>query len=59
MEGVGPGDYVLYAWRRDVELEYADSEYMRQFTAYGQPVSVVEGTKITVKLQHILSILQP
>ena len=35
MEGVGPGDYVLYAWRRDAEIEYADSEYMRQFTAYG------------------------
>jgi hypothetical protein len=58
MEGVGPGEYVLYVWRRDAEIEYTNAEYMRQFIAYGQPVSVVEGGKVTVKLQHLLSIPQ-
>jgi hypothetical protein len=59
MEGVGPGDYVLYAWRREAEIEYADSDYMRQFISYGQPVTVMEGGKVTVNVLHILSVPQP
>jgi hypothetical protein len=59
MEGVGPGDYILYAWRREAEIEYADSDYMRQFISYGQPVTVMEGGKVTVNVQHILSVPQP
>ena len=54
MQGVTPGDYTLYAWPRDAQIEYANPEYMRQFESYGKAVTVTEDNKVSVTLDKVL-----
>jgi 5-hydroxyisourate hydrolase-like protein (transthyretin family) len=54
LQGVAPGDYTLYAWPRDAQIEYANPEYMRQFASYGQAVTVMEDNKVSVTLEKVL-----
>jgi hypothetical protein len=54
--GVAPGDYMVYVWPNDAQIEYANAEYMRQFESYGQKVTVTEDSKTTVTLDKPLLI---
>jgi hypothetical protein len=54
LQGVTPGDYTLYAWPRDAQIEYANPEYMRQFESYGKAVTVTEDNKVSVTLDKVL-----
>jgi len=56
MQGITPGDYILYAWPNDAQIEYSNPEYMRQFESYGQPVTVAADEKASVTIDKILSI---
>jgi hypothetical protein len=54
IQGVTPGDYVLYAWPMEAQIEYATPEYMRQFESYGQAVTVTADNKVNVTLDKVL-----
>jgi hypothetical protein len=54
LQGIAPGDYVLYAWPREAQIEYANPEYMRQFGSYGQAVTVTEDNKASVTIDKVL-----
>jgi hypothetical protein len=56
MQGVPPGDYVLYVWPQDAQVEYANPEYMRQFESYGKAVTVTEDGKTSVTLDKVLAL---
>jgi hypothetical protein len=53
---VTPGDYVLYVWPVEAQVEYANAEYMRQFESYGQTVTVTEGGSVAVTVDRVLTI---
>ena len=55
IQGVPPGDYILYAWPQDAQIEYSNAEYMRQFESYGQAVTVTEDAKVSVTLDKVLT----
>ena len=55
IQGVAPGDYVLYAWPQDAQIEYNNAEYMRQFESYGQAVTVTEDGKVSVTIDKVLA----
>jgi hypothetical protein len=54
LQGITPGDYMLYAWPRDAQIEYANPEYMRQFESYGKAVTVTEDNKVSVALEKVM-----
>jgi len=56
IQGVTPGDYVLYAWPQDAQIEYANAEYMRQFESYGKAVTVTADSKVSVTVDKVLPI---
>jgi hypothetical protein len=53
-QAVTPGDYMIYVWPQDSQIEYADAEYMRQFESYGKAVTVSEDAKESVTLDRVL-----
>jgi hypothetical protein len=54
MQGVPPGDYVLFAWPQDAQIEYANPEAMRQYDALGKPVSVTEDARVSVNIDSVV-----
>lgn len=56
IQGIAPGDYVLYAWPQDAQIEYANAEYMRQFESYGKSVTVTADSKVSVTVDKVLPI---
>jgi hypothetical protein len=56
IQGVAPGDYVVYVWPQDAQIEYANAEYMRQFESYSQAVTVTEDSKASVTVDKLLVI---
>jgi len=54
-QGVTPGDYTLYVWPQEGQIEYADAEYMRQYESYGQAVSVTADAKVSVTVDRVLT----
>jgi len=56
IQGVAPGDYVLYAWPQDAQIEYANAESMRQFESYGKAVTVTADGKASVTVDKVLTI---
>jgi hypothetical protein len=53
-QGVTPGNYTLYVWPQDAQIEYANPEYMRQFESYGQEVTVTEDAQASVTIDKVL-----
>jgi Carboxypeptidase regulatory-like domain len=56
MDGITPGDYMVYLWPEDAQIEYSNAEYMRQFESYGQAVTITEGNRTSVTLDKILTV---
>jgi hypothetical protein len=40
-------------------VEYAEPEFARQHDVLGKPVTVTEGAKVTVNIDHALKLNQP
>jgi hypothetical protein len=59
LQGVAPGDYLLFTWAADAQVEYADPEFARQHEDLGKPVTVAEGAKVTVNIDRALLLNQP
>jgi hypothetical protein len=57
IQGVAPGDYMVYVWPQDLAIEYANAEYMKQFDSYGQKVTVTEDSKVSVTVDKVLTAL--
>jgi len=55
MQGVASGDYLVFAWPQDAQIEYTNAEYMKPFESYGQAVTVTEDSKSTVTIDKVLS----
>jgi hypothetical protein len=55
IQGVAPGEYIVYIWPQDLPIEWADAEYMKQFDSYGQKVTVTEDSKATVTLDKVIT----
>jgi len=53
-QGVTPGDYVLFVWPQDAQVEYANADYMRQFESYGQTVTVTDGATLAVTVDKVM-----
>jgi hypothetical protein len=51
---VAPGDYVLFAWRSNVEPAYAEPDFLERYKASGKAVHVEEGASVAVILDSIL-----
>jgi hypothetical protein len=56
IQGVAAGDYVLFVWPQEAQIEYTNADYMKQFESYGQSVTVTEDSKTTVTLDKVLSL---
>lgn len=56
MQAVAPGDYMVFAWPADAQVEYTNADYMKPFESYGQAVTVTEDSKATVTIDKVLSI---
>jgi len=59
LQGVAPGDYLLFAWPAEAQVEYADPEFARQHDDLGKPLTVTEGAKVTVNIDRALFLNQP
>jgi hypothetical protein len=59
MEGVTPGDYMLYVWPMEAQIEYTNPEYMRQFESYGKAVTVSADGKVSVTVDKVLPGVSP
>jgi hypothetical protein len=45
LQGIAPGDYVLFAWE-DIEVGlWRDSEFIRRNESSGKPVHIIEGSR--------------
>ena len=55
IQGVAPGDYMVFVWPQDAQIEYANAEYIRQVASYGQAVTVTEDGKVSVTIDKILT----
>ncbi len=53
--GVAPGDYLVFAWPADAEVEYAEPEFARMYEDIGKEVTVTEGATVTVNVDRVLS----
>jgi hypothetical protein len=56
---VAPGDYLLFAWPAEAQVEYAEPEFARQHGNLAIPVNVTEGAKVTVNIDRALFLSQP
>jgi len=54
VQGVAPGEYVLLAWPADAQIEYAEPDFMRQYSAGGKTVRVSEDSVVSVILDGLL-----
>jgi hypothetical protein len=59
LQGVAPGDYLLFAWPAEAQVEYAEPEFARQHGNLAIPVNVTEGAKVTVNIDRALFLNQP
>ena len=55
VNGVGPGDYKIFAWEAVETGAWEDPEFLRAYEVRGQSLSVLEGTRQTVQLNAIAS----
>jgi hypothetical protein len=58
MKGIAPGEYVLFAWAADAQIEYAEPGFLRQFDHFGMPVHVTEDAKLNVAIEQLLPRVQ-
>ncbi len=58
MQGVAPGEYVLFAWAADAQIEYAEPGFLRQFDRLGTSVHVTEDAKLDVAIEQLLPRVQ-
>ena len=56
--GIAPGEYVLYAWPSEAQIEYAEPEFMRRFEALGKTIRVTEGARASVVLDRLLPMIE-
>jgi hypothetical protein len=54
IRGVAPGNYRLFAWDREDEAAYFDSEFLRPYEKLHEPVNFEEGEHRTALLKLIL-----
>jgi hypothetical protein len=54
IEGIAPGDYVLYAWPADAQVEYANPAFMRQYESFSKAVTLIEDARVTVRLDRLV-----
>jgi hypothetical protein len=52
MQGVAPGEYVLFAWPADTQIEYAEPGFLRQFESQGVAVRAIEDGVVNVSVEH-------
>jgi hypothetical protein len=58
MQGIAPGEYILFAWAADAQIEYAEPGFLRQFDRFGTSVHVTEDAKLDVAIEQLLPKVQ-
>ena len=53
MKGIAPGDYKVFAWANVEYDAYRDPEFLRIYEDAGKPLTVGEGSRLSVQLQLI------
>lgn len=59
IEGVAPGDYVLYCWPADSQVPYADPDFIERYGALGKAITVSGAEKINVTLDRLVLRIDP
>jgi hypothetical protein len=54
IQGVAPGDYLLFAWPPGAQIAYAEPGFPDLFDHLGVPVHLTEGDKLSVVIEHLL-----
>jgi hypothetical protein len=54
VQGVAPGEYILFAWLQDAPVAFAEPEFMREYGALGKTVRVTADQRVSVVLDHLL-----
>jgi Carboxypeptidase regulatory-like domain len=53
LQGIPPGDYVLFAWEDIENGLWQDAEFLKRHESSGKPVRIVEGSRETVEIVAI------
>lgn len=53
IQGVAPGDYVVFAWPSDAQIAYAEPDFRSQYESFGKAISVGEGASVSVGLEPL------
>ena len=59
IQGVAPGDYVLYCWEADSPVPYADPDFFPQYGTLGKTITVNAAEKISVNLDRLVPRIDP
>ena len=59
IQGVAPGDYVVYCWPADSQVPYADSDFIERYGSFGKAITVRGAEKISVNLDRLLPRIDP
>jgi hypothetical protein len=59
IQGVAPGDYVLYCWPADSPVPYADPDFLEQFGTQGKAITASGTEKISVNLDRLVPRIDP
>ena len=54
IQGVAPGDYLVFAWPSEAQIAYAEPEFQGQYEAFGKAISVGEGAMVSVVVDALL-----
>lgn len=59
IQGVAPGDYVLYCWPADSPVPYADGDFLPQYGTLGKAITVNGTEKISVNIDRLVPRIDP
>jgi hypothetical protein len=54
LQGIAPGDYLLFVWPAEAQIEYTNADFMKPLESYGQAITVTEDGKATVTIDKVL-----
>jgi hypothetical protein len=54
IQGLAPGNYVLFAWPTGAQVEYAEPGFLDQFDRFGISLHISQGAKLNVVVERLL-----
>ena len=54
LEGIAPGNYILFAWPQEAQIEWAEPGFLRRFDRFATPVRLDENTRALIRVEHLI-----